>query len=86
MISVLLETLGIDKEAVLSMVALHVLTMISLTVGIEKNWGGQSGIVSCISMHPTQPGTYAVGSYSSQGEWPALTGSVPVTCPYLSPL
>ena len=32
MISVLLETLGIDKEAVLSMVALHVLTMISVLI------------------------------------------------------
>lgn len=37
--------------------------------------------MSCIAIHPTQPGTYAVGSYSCQGEW-----SAPVTHIYPFPL
>ena len=35
---------------------------------VEKKWGGQRGIVSCIAMLPACTDTYAVGSYSGQGE------------------
>ena len=34
---------------------------------IEKRWGGQRGIVSCIAMLPTHEDIYAIGSYSNQG-------------------
>ncbi|XP_064403801.1 telomerase Cajal body protein 1-like isoform X3 [Halichondria panicea] len=30
----------------------------------DKKKGGQPGLISCIAMHPTQPGTFALGSYS----------------------
>ena len=33
----------------------------------DKKKGGQSGLISCIAMHPTQPGTFALGSYSCSG-------------------
>ena len=33
----------------------------------DKKHGGQSGMVSCIAVHPTQLGTYALGSYSRSG-------------------
>lgn len=35
----------------------------------DKKHGGQSGMVSCIAVHPTQLGTYAVGSYSRSSKF-----------------
>ena len=34
----------------------------------ERITGGQPGIISCITMHPTMPGTFALGSYSCSSE------------------
>ncbi len=38
----------------------------------DKKKGGQPGLISCIAMHPTQPGTFALGSYSCSGTWPHI--------------
>ena len=69
---VCLRPVDLDESAPLSPLMVSHMSLILLAdsglVCVEKKWGGQRGIASCIAMSPACADTYAVGSYSGQGE------------------